>query len=129
MPLPALPLSPPSAQPTFANSDLDKGEDKNKDKNKDENKDENKDKNEDKNENKDEDKEDKEDEGEDKNKEPVETEHKDSDTLSPLLPPPVRFTSVWKATVSGGKETLPGIKSAIYNTNNLYLFQLEEWRE
>jgi len=48
--------------------------------------------------------------------------NKDLDTLSPSPPPPVRFISIWKATISGRKETLPATKSAIYNTNNLYLF-------
>ena len=119
MPLPALPPSPPSAQPTFADSDLGEGEDENEDENEDEDKD--KEDEEDKDEDKDED--------EDEDKELVETEHKDLDTSSPLPPPPVRFISVWKATISSRKETLPSIKLAIYNTNNLYLFQLEEWRE
>ena len=70
-----------------------------------------------------------EDKDEDKDKELVETKHKDLDTLLLSLPPPVCFISIQKVTISGRIESLPSTKLNIYNTNNLYLFQLEEWRE
>ena len=102
------------------NSDLDLGEDKDKEDKDEEGKDE---------EGKDKGGKDEEGKDEDEDEEPVGTGHEDSSILLPLPPLPIRFTSVWKATIYSKKETLPGIKSAIYNTNNLYLFQLEEWRE
>jgi len=67
------------------------------------------------------------DEDEDENtKEPVEVE--DEDVGLPPLPPPARFTSVWKAVTGSGKESLPGIKSAVFNTKNRYYFELEQWQ-
>ena len=50
-------------------------------------------------------------------------EDEDINKLSP--PPLVRFTSIWKAVTNSGKESLPGTKLAIFDTNNLYFFKLE----
>ncbi len=58
-----------------------------------------------------------------------ENEDEDEEEDAQLPPPPARFTSVWKAVAASGKEALPGTKSAIYNVNNLFLFQLEAWRD
>ena len=67
------------------------------------------------------------DEDEDENtKEPVEVEDEDVD--SPPPPPPVRFTSVWKAVAGGKNESLPGTKSAIFDTKNIYYFKLDLWQ-
>jgi hypothetical protein len=41
----------------------------------------------------------------------------------------VYFTSVWKAVAASRKEVLPGTKSALFNVNNLFLYQLEAWRD
>ena len=70
---------------------------------------------------------DKDDEGEDENiKDPVEVE--DEDISLPLPPPLARFISVWKAIASGKRESLPSTKSAIFNTKNIYYFELDEWQ-
>ena len=67
---------------------------------------------------------DKVDKDEDKNtKEPIEVE--DKDVGSPLLLPPTRFTSVWKAVIGSKKESLLGIKLAVFNTKSIYYFKLE----
>jgi len=67
--------------------------------------------------------------GEDKNtEEPIEVEDKDIDLLPPL-PPPVRFTSVWKAVISSKNKSLPGTKSAMFNTKNIYYFELDLWQD
>jgi len=67
------------------------------------------------------------DEDEDENtKEPVEVEDEDVD--SPPPPPPARFISVWKAVASSKNESLPGTKSAIFNTKNIYYFELDLWQ-
>ena len=67
------------------------------------------------------------DESKDENiKEPIEVE--DEDIGLPLLPPPARFTSVWKAVIGGGKESLPSIRLAIFNTKSIYYFELDEWQ-
>lgn len=60
--------------------------------------------------------------------EDIEEEVEDEDAGS-TTPPLARFTSVWKAVAAGGKETLPGTKSALFNVNDLFLFQLEAWRD
>src|SRR5689334_8812957 len=60
--------------------------------------------------------------------EDIEEEVEDEDAGS-STPPLARFTSVWKAVAAGGKETLPGTKSAVFNVNDLFLFQLEAWRD
>ena len=57
----------------------------------------------------------------------VGVEDEDIDKLSP--PPPARFTSIWRAVAGNRNESLPGIKSAMFNTNNLYFFELEQWKE
>src|SRR5206468_69134 len=68
-------------------------------------------------------------EGEDSEEETEELgDDEDTSTLSPLLLL-VHFTSVWKAVAAGGKEVLPGTKSAVFDTDNLFLFQLEAWRD
>lgn len=46
----------------------------------------------------------------------------------PSPPPPPRFISVWKAVASGVKESLPGTKSAVFDTKNIYYFELDEWQ-
>jgi len=67
--------------------------------------------------------------GEDKNtKEPVEVEDEDIDLPPPQLPP-ARFISVWKAVISSKNKSLPGIKSAVFNTKNIYYFKLDLWQE
>ena len=67
------------------------------------------------------------DKGKDKNiEEPIEVE--DEDVGSPSPPPPVRFTSVWKAVIDGGKESLPSIRSPIFNTKSIYYYKLDKWR-
>ena len=69
---------------------------------------------------------DKVDKSEDKNtKEPVEVE--DEDVGSPPPPPPARFISVWKAVTGSGKESLPGTRSAIFNTKSIFYFELDKW--
>jgi hypothetical protein len=55
----------------------------------------------------------------------------DEDVGSPPLPPPLppaRFISVWKAVTSGVRESLPGTKSAVFDTKNIYYFELDEWQ-
>ena len=65
--------------------------------------------------------------GEDENtKEPKEVEDKDID--SPPPPSPTRFTSVWKAVTSNKNKSLPSTKSAIFNTKNIYYFELDLWQ-
>jgi hypothetical protein len=56
-------------------------------------------------------------------------ENKDEEEDTQLPPPPVCFTSVWKAVAASRREALPGTKSAVYNVNDLFLFQLEAWRD
>ena len=64
----------------------------------------------------------------DKNtKEPIEVEDKDIGSPPPP-PPPVRFISVWKAVIGSGKESLPSMKSAVFDTKNIYYFKLEQWQ-
>ena len=57
-------------------------------------------------------------------KELIEVEDEDTGLLLPLLLP-ARFISVWKAVIGNRKEFLPGMKSAIFNTKNIYYFKLE----
>ena len=47
---------------------------------------------------------------------------KDEDIGTPSPPPPARFTSVWKAVTASRREALPGIKSAVYDTDSIFLF-------
>lgn len=70
------------------------------------------------------------DKDEDENtKEPIEVEDEDVGLLLPLPPPPpARFTSVWKAVTNNRKESLPGIKLAIFNTKSIFYFKLDEWQ-
>ena len=71
------------------------------------------------------------DKGEDENtKEPVEVEDEDVDSLPPPLPPPpARFISVWKAVISSKNKSLSGIKLAVFNTKNIYYFELDLWQD
>ena len=72
---------------------------------------------------------DKVDKDEDENtKEPIEVEDKDIGSSPPPPPPPARFISVWKAVTGGRKESLPSIKSAVFDTKNIYYFKLEQWQ-
>jgi hypothetical protein len=68
------------------------------------------------------------DEGEDENiEEPVEVEDEDVGSPPPL-PPLARFTSVWKAVIGSGKEPLPGIRLAVFDTKSICYFKLDEWQ-
>ena len=58
--------------------------------------------------------------------EPVEVEDKDVGLL--LLLPPARFTSIQKAITGSGKESLPGIRSALLDTKSIYYFKLDKWQ-
>jgi hypothetical protein len=66
-------------------------------------------------------------EDEDKDGEVI-VEAEDDDANTPP-PPLIRFTSVWKAVTAGGREVLPSTKSAVFNVDNLFIFQLEAWRD
>jgi hypothetical protein len=66
---------------------------------------------------------------EDKEAEEVEEAEEAEEDKDILPPPPARFTSVWKAVAANGREALPGTKSAVFNVNDLFLFQLETWRD
>ena len=56
----------------------------------------------------------------------MEAEDDDASTPPPLI---IRFTSVWKAVTASGWEVLPGTKLAVFNVNDLFIFQLEAWRD
>jgi len=72
---------------------------------------------------------DKVDKGKDKNiEEPIEVEDKDVGLPPPPPPPSVRFTSVWKAVIGGGKESPPGTRLAVFNTKSIYYFKLDKWQ-
>ena len=60
-------------------------------------------------------------------KELIEVEDEDIGSPLPLLPP-ARFISVWKAVIGSKKESLLGMKSAIFDTKNIYYFELEQWQ-
>jgi hypothetical protein len=56
----------------------------------------------------------------------VEEEVEDDD-VEELPAEPVRFMSVWKAV--NGKEILPGTRSAMLDSNTIYLTTIEAWRD
>ena len=63
--------------------------------------------------------------------EPVEVEDEDVGSPPPPPPPPpppARFISVWKAVAGDVRESLPGKKSAVFDTQNIYYFELDEWQ-
>ena len=54
-------------------------------------------------------------------------EEVEDDNVEELLVELVRFMSMWKAV--NGKETLPGTRLAMLDTNTIYLTAIEAWRD